>query len=144
MNQFSENLCAIRRGRKCWTIATVVLLAAILFTGCGNNRQNTAYIGEEEAKAIALEQAGVTAEEASFIRMELDQDDGQPVYELEFRAGDSEYEYEIHAETGNVLKAEHDILNRNDGKSGQANQNNQEGTMNQNATNQNTATQTGQ
>ena len=116
MKQFLWNRHVSRYGRKCRTVTAVWLLALLLFTGCGGNQQSAAYIGEEEAKAIALEQAGVSAEEATFSYVELDRDDGQPVYELEFRAGDTEYEYEIHAETGRVLKAEHDILNRNDGK----------------------------
>ena len=38
---------------------------------------------------------------------EFDHDDGTPVFELEFTANGNEYEYDIHAVTGKVVKAEH-------------------------------------
>ena len=42
----------------------------------------------------------------SYIRCELDEDDGRWIYEIEFTAGGAEYEYEIDAADGAVLKAE--------------------------------------
>ena len=38
---------------------------------------------------------------------EFDHDDGTPIFELEFMANGNEYEYDIHAVTGKVVKAEH-------------------------------------
>lgn len=65
-----------------------------------------ALIGEEAAKNAALAHAGVGAQDVDFIRWELDRDDGVQLYEIEFTAGGAEYEYEIDAVTGAVLKAE--------------------------------------
>lgn len=58
-------------------------------------------IGVEAAKKIALNHAGVS--NASFREAKLDSDDGVRIYEIEFVAGDSSYEYEINAYTGNII-----------------------------------------
>lgn len=58
----------------------------------------------EEAIAIALEHAGLTADAVTNVRSERDVDDRVPEWEIEFRSGEYEYDYTIHAETGTVLK----------------------------------------
>ena len=65
-------------------------------------------IGEEAAKNAAFAHAGIAAADAGAVRCELDWEDGRRIYEIEFRAGPTEYEYEIDASTGAVLKAELD------------------------------------
>lgn len=70
-----------------------------------DNRQ-TKRITLDEAVAIALNHANVRAEDARFDDKEFDMDDGVPLYELEFIANGVEYEYDIHAESGKILKAE--------------------------------------
>lgn len=64
------------------------------------------FIGEEAAKSAALAHAGLSG--AGFIDWELEEEDGRWVYKLEFRSGGAEYDYEIDASTGAVLKAELD------------------------------------
>lgn len=71
-------------------------------------QQPGGFIGEEAAKNAALSHAGVSAANAGSIKCELDEDDGLWVYEIEFRAGGVEYDYEINASDGTVLKAEQD------------------------------------
>ena len=72
--------------------------------------QNTSSgITEDEAKTIALQDAGVSASDAVFVRVERDRDDGRSVYDLEFYAGNTEYDYEISAETGEILSYDSDI-----------------------------------
>lgn len=61
-------------------------------------------IGQADAEAIAYAHAGVQA--ADVYGLEIKLDDG--VYEMEFWAGMIEYEYEISAWDGSILKAEHD------------------------------------
>lgn len=62
-----------------------------------------------EAKEIALNHAGISAASASFIKVELDTDDGVQVYEVEFCVGATEYDYEINALTGSVIHYESEI-----------------------------------
>ncbi len=61
---------------------------------------------EEQARQAALAHAGVSSADATFTKTELDQDNGRTVYELEFYTGGTEYEYEVDAFTGAVLKSE--------------------------------------
>ena len=63
-------------------------------------------ISEEEAKEAALQNAGLKASEVTFTKVQLDRDDGRTLYELEFYTADSEYEYEVDAATGQVVKGE--------------------------------------
>ena len=65
---------------------------------------SSAYIGEESAKAKALERAGVKAEDASRVRIEMDWEKGRMVYEVDFDAVGYEYEIEVDAMTGDVVK----------------------------------------
>ena len=65
------------------------------------------YITLEKAKEIALAQADVSAADAVFDDKEFDHDDGTAIFELEFTANGVEYEYDVDAVTGKVLKAEH-------------------------------------
>lgn len=66
------------------------------------------FIGEERAKEIALERAGISADGVRFDRVELDRDDGIWQYEVDFRAGKTEYDVDIKADDGTVLSFESD------------------------------------
>lgn len=65
-------------------------------------------ITTEEAKEIALKHAGLKESEVTRLRAEKDRDDGRVKYDVEFQKGHMEYDYEIDAETGKILKAEKD------------------------------------
>ncbi len=67
-----------------------------------------AQLSEDEALAIALDHAGFTEAEVTCLRIRLDTDDRTPDYEIEFRRGRLEYEYEIHAETGAIKDFDRD------------------------------------
>lgn len=62
----------------------------------------------EQAQAIALEHAGFQADQVTQLYVEYDVDDGVPEYSVEFRKGDVEYEYDIHAETGKIREIHKD------------------------------------
>lgn len=64
------------------------------------------YIGAEKAKSIALNHAGISEAEAKFLEIELDRDDYIKKYEVSFHFGDFEYDYDINAETGEIISAE--------------------------------------
>ncbi len=63
-------------------------------------------IGHTKAKSIALNHAGVSENTAYDMDVELDDEDGTFVYEVEFKSGNMEYDYEIDAATGAILKHE--------------------------------------
>lgn len=77
-----------------------------------NVRDNKSYIGEEKAKAIAIKHAGVPANSVKYTKVSLDKDDGAEKYEIEFRYGKTEYEYEIDAVTGKIINFEKDYKRR--------------------------------
>ena len=68
------------------------------------------YIGKDKAKEIALNHAGVTADKVSFMKCEFDRDDGIAVYDVEFYFDRCEYDYEINAKNGKILKVEKDTF----------------------------------
>lgn len=66
------------------------------------------YIGDDAAKAAALQRAGLTEDQVRWEKCELDEDDGRFSYELEFSSGQHEYECEVEAFTGEILNFEQD------------------------------------
>ena len=66
------------------------------------------YISVDKAKEIALNHAGVKAADAIFVKAGLDWDDGRTEYEVEFYAGNTEYDYSIDATTGAIRSYDHD------------------------------------
>ena len=66
-------------------------------------------IGYAKAKSIALNHAGVSESKAYDMDIELDDEDGTLVYEVEFKSGNMEYDYEIDAASGAVLKHEAEL-----------------------------------
>ena len=66
-------------------------------------------IGHAKAKSIALNHAGVSESKAYDMEIELDDEDGTLVYEVEFKSGNMEYSYEINAATGAILKHEAEL-----------------------------------
>jgi len=66
-------------------------------------------IGAEKAKEIALQHAGVSASNAVFVKAERERDDGRLTYDVDFYAGNKEYDYEILASDGTILSYDADI-----------------------------------
>ena len=66
-------------------------------------------IGYAKAKSIALNHAGLSENQAYDMDIELDDEDGKLVYEIEFKSGGMEYSYEINAASGAILKHETEI-----------------------------------
>ena len=79
--------------RKLFVLALAIMMAGV----CA-----LAEIDLEGAKKIALERAGVTAEQAVFTKAYLDEDDGRQEYEIEFYVDQTEYEMDVDAATGEV------------------------------------------
>ena len=67
---------------------------------------STSYIGESAALAAALKHAGVAETSLTEKHVELDRDGNTMIYQVEFETRGQEYEYELDAASGTVLKAE--------------------------------------
>lgn len=64
----------------------------------------------DQAKTIALNDAKVTSENATFTTEKAGFEDGVSVYEIDFISGNKKYEYEIRVSDGIIVKAESETL----------------------------------
>jgi uncharacterized membrane protein YkoI len=83
-----------------------------------DNAGDTAGITEDEAKQIAFDDAQVAAEDVLYQWIKLDFEDGRQVYEVEFYAGNTEYDYEIDANNGTIISYDHELENLQPGQTG--------------------------
>ncbi len=67
-------------------------------------------ISKDKAKEIALKHAGLTEAEITRYKSELDLERDVLVYEIEFDSGNYEYDYEINASNGEIIKSEKDLI----------------------------------
>ena len=67
-----------------------------------------AYIGKDKALEIVYEDAGISASDVTTSKVEMDYDDGLMVYEVEFYYNSREYDYEVDAINGAIIKAENE------------------------------------
>lgn len=92
-----------------------LLIAATVLTGCAATATQTEpaptqakLLSKEEAVGLALEHAGLTADQITGLRAEFDPDDGRREWDVDFYSGGYEYDYTIHAETGKILDVDKD------------------------------------
>ena len=64
------------------------------------------YIGEAKAKTVALERAGVTERELLLYKIGLDTHNGTMVYDVEFTTDSYEFDCDVNAKTGEIVKFE--------------------------------------
>ena len=76
-------------------VMMVVVLSVSAFAATGP-------LTVDQAKQVALRYAGVNATDAVFTKAYQTWDDGRQVYEIEFRAGNMEYDMDVDVEFGNV------------------------------------------
>jgi len=84
------------------TIVTVLVLAALVlavFAGCSSYST----ISPEKANKIALKDAGLTQKDVDDVHAHAVTHDGAACYSIHITVGDKEYEYVIHAKTGEIL-----------------------------------------
>lgn len=68
------------------------------------------YIGDKAARNIALNHSRVNKKDVAFINSKLDWEDGIVVYEIKFYTKDNkQYEYDVNASTGEVVKFDFDF-----------------------------------
>lgn len=91
-------------------IICTIAMATLLMSGCTqenaqNNNSTGTMLSEKEAQDIALTHAGFTTDEVTFTKSEIDRDNGQEYYDVEFYTKDGmEYDYEIDGYNGNILE----------------------------------------
>lgn len=66
---------------------------------------NDGYIGRQAAIRTALAHAKFNEADVRWLKCELDREDGVMVYEIEFKKDGFEYDYDIDAKSGTVIKA---------------------------------------
>ena len=83
---------------------TAMVLALVMVLALAAGAFAAGRLTKDEAKQIALDKAGVTAAEATFTKAKLDYDDGREEYEFEFFANGKEFDVDVDANTGRVVK----------------------------------------
>lgn len=96
--------------KKC--ILTIFIFTALLGMTAGCSR--AADVGKDRAAEIALDDAGFTQSDITRLQVSGDNDDGERIYEVEFTAENTEYEYEIQASDGDILGSSYNNLNTTD------------------------------
>lgn len=99
------------------SIATLLAVSVLVLAGCQSSATSLAagipaaskLLTETEAQHIALQDAGFTADTVTNLHVEKDVDDGITKYEVDFRQGDYEYDYEIDAATGKIIGYDKDL-----------------------------------
>jgi uncharacterized membrane protein YkoI len=92
--------------KKRTTILTALSLIGLLLAGCAATATQVSRIDLEAAKAAAIEAAGFTVNEVSFLSAELDSRNGIEYYDIDFSADGKEYDFDIDALTGMVIGSE--------------------------------------
>ncbi len=69
-------------------------------------------ITADKARAVALSHAGLDTSNVLFTKTELDYDDGNAEYEIEFVTDIREYDYTISADTGRILEYSIELMKR--------------------------------
>jgi uncharacterized membrane protein YkoI len=102
------NKSAVSRGK--WRVVAIIVAVAVALTGFGFITAEPAdaaskYIGKTKALKIALKHAGFSKSQVHDTDVDFDYEQGRYIYEVSFDKGSKEYNYDIHATTGKILKA---------------------------------------
>ena len=97
--------------KKAYFVFLILVSLLATLTGCRSTTlpaQAQGGITASDAERIALEHAGLTAEQVTRLHTEADRDNGMLHYDVEFHHQGYEYDYEISADAGNILKSQKD------------------------------------
>lgn len=81
--------------------------ASIEGIASSGSASSASYLSAQEIRQIACTHAGVTPESLTASEIEFDYENGRMVYETEFHCNGFEFEYEIDAMTGEILRYHH-------------------------------------
>ena len=82
-----------------------LILAVVLLAGCGKGKPQKELVSEENAKGLVLTIVQ-GASEKDIKKFSKDFDDGKWHYDIEVVYNKMEYEFEINAETGEIISWE--------------------------------------
>lgn len=87
----------------CGALIVVIIVFTAIKAGAGVNTNKA--IGMDKGVNIALDDAGMKAEQVTNLTAKYDTEDGVSIYEVDFNANGCKYEYEIKASDGTILEA---------------------------------------
>lgn len=98
-------------------VAVFIVSTSIFFVACNKSTPanpsdsniTSSKITVEQAKDIALKHAKLANDKVTFVKSEEDTNDSIKRYDIEFYTGNTEYDYEINADTGEVIEFDKDI-----------------------------------
>ena len=96
-------------------IASLVAIM-ILVCGCTAAFAEQKTLTGEEALQVALEQVGLNEKKVTVTKIEMNQVDGNQLWDIGFNSTDTEYEFVINALTGRVLVRLSSRLHSHDGE----------------------------
>ena len=94
--------------KKLLTVILVIILLGAAIGGFLIYRHTSTMIGRDAAIDAALGHAGFNADQVSGLRCEKDYDDGREIYDVEFRHGGYEYNYDIDAHSYRIVEWDKD------------------------------------
>lgn len=87
--------------KRIFAVLLLVALMVSVFAACANK---TSIVTQEQAQEIALEQAGLTEENADSIHTHIDTHQGIPCYSVHITADGKEFSFLISAADGQILE----------------------------------------
>ena len=80
-------------------LVCLTMLLGIL-AGCGNDSD---IVSQEQAMKIALEDAGVSADQITDTHIHIMEQDGEPCYSIHFNVGSIAYSFMVSVSTGKIV-----------------------------------------
>lgn len=90
-------------------VAVVAVGGGVIIT---NATSQNSQINANQAKEIALKDAGVSSSDATFRKAALEKEDGVTVFDVEFETKDNSYEYTIASNDGDIIDRNVETLNK--------------------------------
>lgn len=90
-------------------VAVVAVGGGVIIT---NATSKNTQINANQAKEIALKDAGVSSSDATFRKAALEKEDGVTVFDVEFETKDNSYEYTIASNDGDIIDRNVETLNK--------------------------------
>ena len=95
--------------RRTIALLSAGIMAAGIMAGTGITTMAAEKITDAQAKEIALADAGLAADQVTFDRVEMGTEQGSSVYEIEFRTGSMEYDYDVAVSDGEIVEESWEI-----------------------------------